>query len=50
MQTIEYNEAGNIIPYWAPVIDGFSSRVQGLSPTISGQPLHDYNLSHVSLT
>jgi peptide/nickel transport system substrate-binding protein len=50
MQTIEYNSGGNIIPYWAPVIDGFSSRVQGLTPTISGQALHDYDLSHVWLS
>jgi peptide/nickel transport system substrate-binding protein len=50
MQTIEYNSAGNIIPYWAPVIDGYSSHVQGLTPTISGQALHDYNLSSVWLS
>jgi peptide/nickel transport system substrate-binding protein len=50
MQTIEYNKGGNIIPYWAPVIDGFTSRVQGLTPTISGQALHDYDLSHVWLS
>jgi peptide/nickel transport system substrate-binding protein len=50
MQTIEYNSGGYIIPNYAPVIDGFSSRVQGLTPTISGQPLHDYNLSHVWLS
>jgi peptide/nickel transport system substrate-binding protein len=50
MQTIEYNRGGNINAYWAPVIDGFTSRVQGLTPTISGQPLHDYELSHVWLS
>jgi peptide/nickel transport system substrate-binding protein len=50
MQTIEYNSGGNIIPYWAPVIDGYTSKVNGLTPTISGQPLHDYNLSHVWLS
>lgn len=50
MQAIEYNSGGNIIPYWAPVIDGFTSRVQGLTPTISGQSLHDYDLSHVWLS
>ncbi len=50
MQTIEYKSGGNIIPYWAPVIDGFVSRVQGLTPTISGQALHDYDLSQVWLS
>ena len=50
MQTIEYNSGGNIIPYWAPVIDGFSPKVQGLTSTISGQPMHDYDLSPVWLS
>jgi hypothetical protein len=50
MQTIEYNSGGNISAYWAPVIDGYTSKVQGLTPTISGQPLHDYELSHVWLS
>jgi peptide/nickel transport system substrate-binding protein len=50
MQKMEYDSGGLIIPYWAPVIDGFSARVQGLKPTISGMPLHDYDLSPVWLS
>jgi peptide/nickel transport system substrate-binding protein len=50
MQTIEYNTGGNIIPYFAPGIDGATSHVHGVTPTISGLPLHDYDLSPVWLS
>jgi peptide/nickel transport system substrate-binding protein len=50
MQTIEYNSGGNIIPYFAPGVDGANARVQGVTPTIGGLPLHDYDLSSTWLS
>ena len=50
MQSIEYKSGGYIIPFFPPVIDGHSTRVQGLKPTPSGLSLHDYNLSSVWLS
>ena len=36
LQKIDYTQGGYIIPYYAPVIDGYSKRVHGLVPCKTG--------------
>jgi len=36
MQQIEYDQGGNIIPYFFPTIDAFDSSVKGVLPTATG--------------
>jgi len=44
MQMIDYSEGGYIIPYFPPVIDGYSSRVKGVIHSKTGLPFNKYNL------
>lgn len=42
MQMIDHSIGGYIIPYFPPVIDGYSSRVHGLHPCRTGLSLSNY--------
>jgi peptide/nickel transport system substrate-binding protein len=42
MQMIEYTQGGYIIPYFAPVIDGYSKNVGGIVECLTGIPLSNY--------
>jgi peptide/nickel transport system substrate-binding protein len=49
MQQIEYDEGGYIIPFFPPVIDGYSPRVGGLVPSKIGLSLNAYDFKNVWL-
>ena len=49
MMTIDYDQGGYIIPYFPPVIDGYSSRVNGLVPSKTGLSLNSYNFGELWL-
>lgn len=51
MQQLEYeaDASGYIVPYFVPSIDGFTSRVHGLTPSKTSNPLGGFNLSNVWL-
>jgi peptide/nickel transport system substrate-binding protein len=42
MQQIDWSQGGYIIPYFPPVIDGYSPRVKGLLPSETGLSLGGY--------
>jgi peptide/nickel transport system substrate-binding protein len=44
MQTIDYDIGGLIIPCFAPIIDGFSSKLRGDKKSKSGLPFNDWDL------
>jgi peptide/nickel transport system substrate-binding protein len=44
MMAIDYNEGGYIIPFFSPVIDGYSSKVQGVVPSKIGVSFNYYDL------
>jgi peptide/nickel transport system substrate-binding protein len=50
MQQIEYDEGGYIIPFFPPVIDGYSPNVGGLVPSKSGLSLGAYDFKNVWLS
>ncbi len=50
MQVIDYNEGGYIIPYFPPVIDAFSKKVNGLVPSKTGLPLSGFNFKQLWLS
>jgi peptide/nickel transport system substrate-binding protein len=45
MQRIDYASGGLIIPYFAPVIDGHSAKVNGVVPSRTGFPLSDFDFA-----
>ncbi len=47
MMEIDYDEGGYIIPYFPPVIDGFSSKVHGLVASKTGLSLNSFNFSEI---
>ena len=42
MQMIDYNYGGYIIPYFPPVIDGYSEKLGGVVPGLTGLSLSNY--------
>jgi peptide/nickel transport system substrate-binding protein len=44
MMAIDYNQGGYIIPFFSPVIDGYSSKVQGVIPSKIGVSFNYYDL------
>ena len=44
MQQIEYDTGGYIIPYFPPVIDGYSTKVQGVKPSRTGVSFNNWDL------
>jgi peptide/nickel transport system substrate-binding protein len=49
MQTIDYNQGGYIIPYFVPVIDGFTTSVHGIQASKAGMPLNSFTFDDVWL-
>ena len=49
MQVIDYTQGGYIIPFFPPVIDGFSARVHGFVPSKTGLSLNNYNFAEIWL-
>jgi peptide/nickel transport system substrate-binding protein len=43
MLKIDYDKGGYIIPYYFPVIDAVSSKVQGVEQSVTGQALSSFN-------
>ncbi|MHB1929863.1 MAG: ABC transporter substrate-binding protein [Acidimicrobiales bacterium] len=50
MQMIEWNADGYIIPYFAPVIDAHSKKVQGTVTTRTALSFNDFNFTKIWLT
>jgi len=50
MQTIQYDEGGFILPFFAPVIDGFSPQVQGMVPSKTGSSFNMWSFQQLSLS
>ncbi|MDQ6818275.1 MAG: ABC transporter substrate-binding protein [Actinomycetota bacterium] len=42
MLKIDYDQGGNIIPFFFPVIDAVSSKVHGVGPSVTGQALRTF--------
>ena len=47
MMRIEYDRGAYIIPYYIPVIDAAANKVQGITPTVSGQSLSNYDFTSI---
>ena len=47
MQQLEYDKGGYIIPYFPPVIDGYSTKVQGVKPSRTGVSFNNWDLKAV---
>ena len=50
MQQIDYNQGAYIIPYFAPVIDGYSAKVGGVATSKTGLPLGNFGFKQMWLT
>jgi peptide/nickel transport system substrate-binding protein len=50
MQVIDWNEGGNIIPYFLPTIDGYRSNVHGIESSVTGWPLGAFNFKSMWLS
>jgi hypothetical protein len=46
MMQIDYDEGGYIIPYFVPVIDSHSPRLQGVSPAQTGAALRNFEFKY----
>ncbi len=46
MQTIDYDSGGYIIPFFPPLIDGHTTKVQGVHPARVGRPLFNYDFKN----
>jgi peptide/nickel transport system substrate-binding protein len=47
MMMIDYEEGGNIIPFFYPVIDAYAKNVNGLKPAKTGLSLNNFNFKSV---
>jgi peptide/nickel transport system substrate-binding protein len=50
MVKIDYSEGGNIIPYNFPIIDSWNKKVHGITPSVLGQPLGNFQFKNVWLS
>lgn len=50
MQQIDYNQGGNIIPFFLTTIDGYASNVHGLVPSRTGFSLNNFDFKNVWLS
>ena len=50
MQVIDYTYGGYIIPYFPPVIDGYSKRVGGVVESFDGALSSNYGFQRMYLT
>lgn len=47
MQKMDYDEGGNIIPVFYPIIDATSSKVNGVSKDVSGFPMGNWDFQDI---
>ena len=47
MLEIDYNQGGNMIPYYFPVIDGVTAKVKGIIPSVTGVALGNFNWGQI---
>jgi peptide/nickel transport system substrate-binding protein len=47
MQMIDYNQGGYVIPFFPPVIDGYSSNVHGIVPSRLGASFNQWDFQHM---
>ena len=47
MMRIEYDRGAYIIPYYIPVMDAVADKVQGVTSTVSGQSLSNYDFTGI---
>jgi hypothetical protein len=47
---IDYNEGGYIIPFFPPVIDGYTSNVNGIVPSKLGASFNQWDFEHMWLS
>ena len=50
MQQIDYDSGGYIIPYFPPIIDGYSSKVNGVIPSKVGASFNQYDFKNLWLS
>jgi peptide/nickel transport system substrate-binding protein len=50
MQLIDWQQGGNIIPYFYPTIDGYASDVGGVHPSVTGWPLGGFDFKSMWLS
>jgi peptide/nickel transport system substrate-binding protein len=50
MQMIDYNEGGYIIPFFPPVIDGYSPNVNGILQSKTGSSFNNWDFEHLWLS
>jgi peptide/nickel transport system substrate-binding protein len=50
MQLIDWQQGGNIIPYFYPTIDGYSSHVGGVHTSVTGWPLGGFDFKSMWLS
>lgn len=50
MQMIDWDQGGNIIPYFYPTIDGFAPNVQGVHTSVTGWPLGGFDFKSMWLS
>jgi peptide/nickel transport system substrate-binding protein len=46
MVKIDWSEGGNIIPYNFPIIDSWANNVHGITPSVLGQPLGNFQFKN----
>lgn len=46
MVKIDWSEGGNIIPYNFPIIDSWTKKVHGITPSVLGQPLGNFQFKN----
>ena len=46
MVKIDWDEGGNIIPYNFPIIDSWATNVHGITPSVLGQPLGNFQFKN----
>jgi peptide/nickel transport system substrate-binding protein len=46
MVKIDWSEGGNIIPYNFPIIDSWATNVHGITPSVLGQPLGNFQFKN----
>ena len=50
MMKIDYEQGGNIIPYFFPVIDAVASYLYGVEPTVTGQAMRTFQFQEFWMT
>jgi peptide/nickel transport system substrate-binding protein len=46
MMAIDYNSGGYIIPYFVPVLDAHTPKLQGVQPAVTGAALRNWEMKY----